>query len=90
MLEYHFVKKTKKVWIFLKCAYFFANLITSKMCKKKCIDSPVNISIYLEFHFKEEIRKVPIFPHDPPPTPVDNFFNIHLTKNIIEYKRCRI
>ena len=27
------------------------------------------------------------FPQD---LPVDNFFNLHLTKNIIEHKRCRI
>ena len=27
------------------------------------------------------------FPHSPP---VNNFFNIHPTKNIIEHKRCRI
>ena len=26
----------------------------------------------------------------PFPPPVDNFFNINLTKNIIEHKRCRI
>ena len=32
---------------------------------------------------KEEIRKVHPFPQAPP---VDNVFNIHLTKNIIEHK----
>ena len=29
-------------------------------------------------------------PHSPLSPPVDNFFNIHFTKNIIEHKRCRI
>ena len=32
-------------------------------------------------------RKLFIFQHG---HPVDNFFNINLTKNIIEHKRCRI
>ena len=30
------------------------------------------------------------FPHFPRPPPVDNFFTLHLSKNIIEHKRCRI
>ena len=36
-------------------------------------------------------KKLGRFPHSPrPPPPVYNFFNIHLTKNIIEQKICRI
>ena len=36
-------------------------------------------------------KKLGWFPHSPrPPPPVYNFFNIHLTKIIIEHKRYRI
>ena len=37
-------------------------------------------------------RKLGRFPHSPPPIwmKYDTFFNIHLTKNIIEHKRYRI
>ena len=42
----------------------------------------------LKLHFQDKIWMVPPFPSGPPP--VDNFFTLHLTKNIIEHKRCRI
>ena len=41
------------------------------------------------FNYISKIR-LGQFPHFSWTPPVDNFFNIHLTKNIIEHKRCRI
>ena len=35
-------------------------------------------------------KKLGRFPTIPRPPPVSNFFNIHLKKNIIQYKSCRI
>ena len=35
-------------------------------------------------------KKLGWFPHFPWPPTADNFFNIHLTKNIIEHKTCQI
>ena len=43
---------------------------------------------YCNYTSKRIIRTVPSLPLSP--TPVDNFLNIHLTKYIIEHKRCRI
>ena len=45
---------------------------------------------YLKLHFYDEIRTVRRFPQAPHPPPVDTFFTVRLTKNIIEHKRCRI
>ena len=39
----------------------------------------------LQLHFQEEIRTAPPFPPANPQG--DNFFNIRLTKNIIEHKK---
>ena len=50
--------------------------------------------IYLDIQVNTEIT-LPRCNYDsslitPGPPPVDNFFTLHLTKNIIEHKRCSI
>ena len=51
-------------------------------------------AIYLDIQVNTVItlprRNLYASPIPPGPSPLDNFFNSHLTKNISEHKRCRI
>ena len=52
---------------------------------------PSNILGYPSEYCKyTSMMKLGWFPHSPQPPPVGNFFNIHLTKIIIEHKRSEI